>query len=316
MGAPGPTGPSGQTSLVAATAEPPGANCAAGGMKVSIGIDDDGDRVLDAGEIDMTTFVCNGLSAPGADGGTGTTCTQPTDCPAPTNPCQRAICRATGVCDVANQPPGTACTEQTGIGTVCNGNGACVQAGCHDGVLESPPEVCDDGNDLSGDGCSFCAIDPGFFCTAMSPSRCRMRRFSANAVVFNYVLGFAPTIMARESGTFGVTKAPPPAGSSAAGELCTPPNIDLTGQIVLARRGGGCTFYQKALNAQNAGAVGIIVQNIFPGIVPVVSVEPPMATDPPVTIPLALITLFDGDILVDVINNGPLFVTWLPLDSP
>jgi hypothetical protein len=65
-GATGPAGPGGDaglTSLVAVTAEPPGANCATGGEKVQVGIDTNGDGVLEASEVQNTAYVCNGLDA-------------------------------------------------------------------------------------------------------------------------------------------------------------------------------------------------------------------------------------------------------------
>lgn len=52
----------GDSSLITAMKEPVGANCAQGGVKVQVGLDDNDDRVLQAGEVDVTTFVCNGLS--------------------------------------------------------------------------------------------------------------------------------------------------------------------------------------------------------------------------------------------------------------
>jgi hypothetical protein len=41
-------------------------NCTNGGIRIDIGIDDDGDEVLDISEIDQTTYICNG--ADGANG--------------------------------------------------------------------------------------------------------------------------------------------------------------------------------------------------------------------------------------------------------
>jgi cysteine-rich repeat protein len=42
-----------------------------------------------------------------------------------------------------------------------------------DGVIE-PPETCDDGNTVSGDGCSStCSVEPGWTCTG-APSVCKM----------------------------------------------------------------------------------------------------------------------------------------------
>jgi hypothetical protein len=65
----GTDGADGFTALVDTTTEPPGANCATGGIKVESGLDDDRDGTLDPGEIDETTYVCNG--ATGATGPQG-----------------------------------------------------------------------------------------------------------------------------------------------------------------------------------------------------------------------------------------------------
>jgi hypothetical protein len=54
------TGADGVKSLVTVTPEPEGANCASGGQRIDVGIDDDGDSVLDAAEIDQTAYVCDG----------------------------------------------------------------------------------------------------------------------------------------------------------------------------------------------------------------------------------------------------------------
>lgn len=54
----------GAVSLVSLTPEPPGPSCAGGGQRVDVGIDDDGDGVLDPEEIDSTAYVCDGM--PGA----------------------------------------------------------------------------------------------------------------------------------------------------------------------------------------------------------------------------------------------------------
>lgn len=74
-GAAGSNGADGYNSLVKTTAESPGANCAAGGRKVESGLDNgDGggtarNGVLEAGEVDATTYVCNGAAGTnGVDG--------------------------------------------------------------------------------------------------------------------------------------------------------------------------------------------------------------------------------------------------------
>jgi hypothetical protein len=78
---PGPQGPQGSTgaeSLINVTAEPPGKNCPYGGERIDVGVDTDGDGILQQSEVQHTTYVCNG--APGSvavtDAGsdTSTTC--------------------------------------------------------------------------------------------------------------------------------------------------------------------------------------------------------------------------------------------------
>ena len=53
----------GEGALVNVTEVPAGEECAAGGLRVDTGLDDDGDGRLDVGEVDGTEFVCNAVSA-------------------------------------------------------------------------------------------------------------------------------------------------------------------------------------------------------------------------------------------------------------
>lgn len=65
-GAPGTNGTNGFSALMVLTDALP-ADCANGGVKVEVGIDDNPvNNVLDAAEIDQTKFVCNGADAPTA----------------------------------------------------------------------------------------------------------------------------------------------------------------------------------------------------------------------------------------------------------
>ncbi|MFZ5722249.1 MAG: DUF7151 family protein [Pseudomonadota bacterium] len=59
----------GFSALVAVSSEPPGANCADGGRRIDSGLDDSRDGILDAAEIDNTSYVCDG--AAGANGSNG-----------------------------------------------------------------------------------------------------------------------------------------------------------------------------------------------------------------------------------------------------
>ena len=66
-GATGPAGPSGAPgSRIQIAPEPPGANCAAGGERIDVGIPGDGGFV-----IQQTAYVCNGLSDETVDTGVG-----------------------------------------------------------------------------------------------------------------------------------------------------------------------------------------------------------------------------------------------------
>lgn len=49
----------GRSSLVTSTDEPVGANCPYGGMRIDIGLDDNGNGLLERREVDSTSFVCN-----------------------------------------------------------------------------------------------------------------------------------------------------------------------------------------------------------------------------------------------------------------
>jgi hypothetical protein len=72
----------------------------------------------------------------------------------------------------------------------------------------------------------------------------------------------------------------------------------LAGKIALIRR-GDCTFVEKVLAAQNAGAIAVIMMNNVPG--------PPAGmggTDPNVTIPSCAISQADGNTLETALSTG------------
>lgn len=66
----GADGTAGRASLSAVTPEPAGANCPAGGSRLTSGIDTNGNGVLDAAEVSSTAYACNGSA--GAAGTVGT----------------------------------------------------------------------------------------------------------------------------------------------------------------------------------------------------------------------------------------------------
>lgn len=72
----------------------------------------------------------------------------------------------------------------------------------------------------------------------------------------------------------------------------------LTGKIALIRRGGGCTFESKALVAQNAGAIGVIIMNNVTGGV-IGMADSGLGA----LIPTVMISKEDGDLLVANLTN-------------
>lgn len=82
----------------------------------------------------------------------------------------------------------------------------------------------------------------------------------------------------------------------------------MAGKIVLTRR-GDCTFVEKVLNAQNAGAVGVIIMNNVAG-----GPAPMGGSSGAVTIPSLGITLADGDLLIA--QGGAINVTMRSNESP
>ena len=79
----------------------------------------------------------------------------------------------------------------------------------------------------------------------------------------------------------------------------------MTGKVVLIRR-GTCGFNQKAINAQNAGAAGVIIYNNVAGNIQNITVAGP----PPVTIPTVSISAADGVLLDGRLAAGPVSMTW------
>jgi ELWxxDGT repeat protein len=75
-GTDGQDGADGHGALVVTYQEPSGSNCADGGIRIEVGVDDDDDAVLDAGEVDQTQYICDGTDGSsgqdGKDGANGT----------------------------------------------------------------------------------------------------------------------------------------------------------------------------------------------------------------------------------------------------
>jgi hypothetical protein len=88
-------------------------------------------------------------------------------------------------------------------------------------------------------------------------------------------------------------------GTSPTGDGCETITNSLTGAIALIDR-GLCTFAVKTKNAQNAGAIGVIIADNAAGC-------PPAAlggTDPTVTIPTVRVTQADGALIAANLGSG------------
>jgi minor extracellular serine protease Vpr len=78
----------------------------------------------------------------------------------------------------------------------------------------------------------------------------------------------------------------------------------LTGMVVLIRR-GTCAFYQKAFNAQSAGAAGVVLYNTVAGFI-----SPTVAGTPPITIPVVAVTADRGALIDGRLAAGAVTLTW------
>ena len=114
------------------------------------------------------------------------------------------------------------------------------------------------------------------------------------------------------SGSASIVRTGTPTSAADACNTGTPPAPpalgDLTGKIALIRR-GTCGFYEKSINAQNAGAIGVVLYNNAFGLL-TPTVQPPAAGAPVVQIPVVMLTDFAGVALNNKIEAGAVTMTW------
>ncbi len=109
------------------------------------------------------------------------------------------------------------------------------------------------------------------------------------------------SLLMAKTGAAGQPTLPPTAP-----DACTAlPAGSLAGRAVLIRR-GGCTFYVKAANAQNAGAAAVVLYNNAAGALNA-TVAGPL---PAITVPVVGITAAQGATLDALIVAGPTTLTW------
>ena len=107
------------------------------------------------------------------------------------------------------------------------------------------------------------------------------------------------TLMFVEDGTPGTNKQ----GNPVSQEGCYPLINDLSGKIAVCWR-NVCSFYDKAIHAQDAGAVAVIIINRFNEIIEIGGGP----DGPNITIPVTLIEFDDGMAIADAMQNGPVVV--------
>jgi subtilisin family serine protease len=121
----------------------------------------------------------------------------------------------------------------------------------------------------------------------------------------NQAIGYGPATGAPTpptSGSLPMARTGTPAANS---DACNPlPAGILAGQAALIRR-GGCTFYQKAFNAQQAGAAAVVLYNNAPG-----RFSPTVAGTPAITIPVVAISDTEGVLINNRLATGPVTLTW------
>lgn len=105
------------------------------------------------------------------------------------------------------------------------------------------------------------------------------------------------TLMMVEDGTPGLNAQ----GNPISQEGCNPLTNNLTGKIAVIFR-NTCEFGAKAFNAQNAGAVGVIIVNRNPGEWLNMGAG---ANGVNVTIPVVMLDFIDGMDIVQEMQNGP-----------
>jgi minor extracellular serine protease Vpr len=120
-------------------------------------------------------------------------------------------------------------------------------------------------------------------------------------------IGYTPASDAPPPPTIGSSPMARTGTAASTNDACNavaPPAGSLTGKIALIRR-GTCSFYEKARNAQTAGAVGVVLYNNASGFL-----TPTVADTPPITVPVVMITNTDGALIDSRLAGGAVTMTW------
>ena len=120
-------------------------------------------------------------------------------------------------------------------------------------------------------------------------------------MTFNPSVGGAPLPI---SGTFPLARTGTTASVDDACDAAAPAPGSLAGSVALIRR-GTCGFHEKVRNAQDAGAVGVVLYNNT-----TVLINPNVTGAVPITIPVVMISAADGHLINSRLDAGPVDMTW------
>jgi minor extracellular serine protease Vpr len=120
----------------------------------------------------------------------------------------------------------------------------------------------------------------------------------------NTKIGYGPATAAPLPPTSGTLPVARTGTVTTTDDGCNPIASDLSGQAVLIRR-GTCPFYQKAFNAQVAGAAAVILYNNAAG-----RINPTVAGTPAITIPVVAISDTEGVLINSRLDAGAVDMTW------
>ncbi|PKN93920.1 MAG: peptidase S8 [Chloroflexi bacterium HGW-Chloroflexi-6] len=120
-------------------------------------------------------------------------------------------------------------------------------------------------------------------------------------------IGYAPASgspLPPTSGTYPMARTGTATTTNDACNAVAPAPGSLTGMVALVRR-GTCTFYEKAFNAQQAGAVAVVLYNNSAG-----RFSATVAGTPAITIPVVSISDTEGVLINNHLALGPVDMTW------
>jgi len=126
----------------------------------------------------------------------------------------------------------------------------------------------------------------------------------------NAPIGYIPATAAPAPPTTGTYPMARTGTPTSAADACTAlPAGSLTGKVALIRR-GTCTFHIKSLNAQNAGAVGVVLYNNVSGFN-----SATVAGSPPITIPVVTTSNTFGVLIDGRLAAGSVDLSWTDISG-